>query len=148
MKVRKRRHDSIEILRFGEEYIGRFLNEITRKIRKNVIFRFKNLLIFGLNRCWWRMFETKCVGDNFGTLITDLVCWWTIYTKKHQHNEKVSSIFFPVINVFFTIIKSPTSLWPFFAIHWEIYPCTLRISLGIAYSRYLFKILCIRSTGF
>ena len=39
MKVRKRRQDSIEILRFGEEYIGRFLNEITKTWQK---YFFKN----------------------------------------------------------------------------------------------------------
>ena len=46
MKVRKRRQDSLEILRFGEEYIGRFQNEIL-EIKRN--FRkpnFKALKIF------------------------------------------------------------------------------------------------------
>ena len=38
---------------------------------------------FGLHRCWWRMLETKCVGDKFEMLVTDLIHW-----KKHQHNEK------------------------------------------------------------
>ena len=27
----------------------------------------------GLDRCWWRMLETKCVGDNFQMLVTVLV---------------------------------------------------------------------------
>ena len=25
--------------------------------------------------CWWRKWETKCVGDNFGMLLTDLRYW-------------------------------------------------------------------------
>ena len=33
MKVRKRRQDSLEILRFGEEYIGRFQNEISEFLK-------------------------------------------------------------------------------------------------------------------
>ena len=28
-----------------------------------------------LHRCWWRMLETKCVGDKFEMLVTDLRCW-------------------------------------------------------------------------
>ena len=31
-----------------------------------------------LHRCWWRMLETKCVGDNFAMLATDFRCWWPI----------------------------------------------------------------------
>ena len=36
------------------------------------------------HRCWWRMLETKCVGDKFEMLVTDLHC------ENHQHNEKKS----------------------------------------------------------
>lgn len=79
MKVRKRRHDSIEILRFGEEYIGRFLNEMTLIRAKLSISR---------------------IFDDF-------------YIKSEEL---------------------------FLAFHFEIYHCTLRISIGIAHSRYLFKI--------
>ena len=34
-----------------------------------------------LNRCWWRMLETKCVGDKFEILVTsvgDEMCWWQV----------------------------------------------------------------------
>ena len=30
------------------------------------------------HRCWWRMLETKCVGDTFKMLVTDLRRWWPI----------------------------------------------------------------------
>ena len=33
----------------------------------------------GQHRCWWRMLETKCVGDNFEMLVTDSECSWPIY---------------------------------------------------------------------
>ena len=36
-----------------------------------------------LHRCWWRMLETKCVGDKFEMLVTDLIHW-----ENHQHAEK------------------------------------------------------------
>ena len=39
--------------------------------------------IHRLHRCWWRMLETKSVGDNFEILVTDLRCWWPIlYIEK------------------------------------------------------------------
>ena len=31
-----------------------------------------------LHRCWWRMLETKCVGEKFEMLVTDSGCWWPI----------------------------------------------------------------------
>ena len=31
-----------------------------------------------LHRCRWRMLETKCVGEKFEMLVTDLGCWWPI----------------------------------------------------------------------
>ena len=31
-----------------------------------------------LYRCWWRMWETKCVGDKFEMLISDSGCWLPI----------------------------------------------------------------------
>ena len=34
--------------------------------------------LFWLHRCWWRMLETKCVGDKFEMLVTDSGCWWPI----------------------------------------------------------------------
>ena len=40
-----------------------------------------------LHRCWWRMLETKCVGDKFEMLVTDLIHW-----KKHQHNDSATNI--------------------------------------------------------
>ena len=33
----------------------------------------------GWHRCWWRMLETKCVGDKFKMLVAN---------KNHQHNKK------------------------------------------------------------
>ena len=30
-----------------------------------------------LNRCWWRILETKCFGDNFETIVTVLVVFVT-----------------------------------------------------------------------
>jgi len=36
-----------------------------------------------LDRCWWRILETKCVGDKFEMSLTDLMHW-----ENHQHNEK------------------------------------------------------------
>ena len=36
-----------------------------------------------LHLCCWRMLETKCVGDKFQMLVTDLIHW-----ENHQHNEK------------------------------------------------------------
>ena len=30
------------------------------------------------HRCWWRMLETKCVGDKFEMLMTDSGCRWPI----------------------------------------------------------------------
>ena len=58
----------------------------------------------GLHRCWWRMLETKCVGDNLEILMIDLICWWP---KNHQHNAKKSR------QHKVTIMKlTPTSLSP------------------------------------
>ena len=31
-----------------------------------------------LHRCWWRMLETKCVGDKSEMLVTNSRCWWPI----------------------------------------------------------------------
>ena len=38
----------------------------------------------GLHQCWWRMFETNCVGDRFKMLAKD--------STNHQHNEKIANI--------------------------------------------------------
>ena len=35
----------------------------------------------GLHRCWWRMLETKCVDDNSGMLVTDLLDYFTVIFK-------------------------------------------------------------------
>ena len=43
----------------------------------------KDNKIRGLHRCWWRMLDTKCVGDKFEMLVTDLIHW-----ENHQHSEK------------------------------------------------------------
>ena len=71
------------------QYVGDFFRCITSVTR--------------LHRCWWRMLETKCVGDKFKILVTDLIQWKNDQRKKsptwwfcHQHLKSV------------TIIKSPT----------------------------------------
>ena len=35
----------------------------------------------GLCRCWWRILETKCVGDNYNMLVTV----WSPTSTCHQH---------------------------------------------------------------
>ena len=65
--------------------------------------------IFRLDRCWWGMLETECVGDKFEMLVTDFIHW-----ENHQHNEK-KSITQRLCHQHLksvTIIKSPTSLSP------------------------------------
>ena len=46
------------------------------------------------HRCWWRMLETKCVGDKFKMLMTDSRCWWPIYysDKITNKTKKVANI--------------------------------------------------------
>ena len=40
-----------------------------------------------LHRFWWRMLETKCVGDNYKILVTVLVTNFNISTSRcHQHH--------------------------------------------------------------
>ena len=34
-------------------------------------------ILLRLHRCWWRMLETKCVGDNFEMLVTVLAVFVT-----------------------------------------------------------------------
>ena len=36
------------------------------------------------HRCWWRMLETKCVGDKFKILVTDLM-------TSRQHNDSFTN---------------------------------------------------------
>ena len=44
------------------------------------------------HRCWWRMLETKCVGDKFEMLVIDSECWWPInYIEKIINITKKSS---------------------------------------------------------
>ena len=43
--------------------------------------------IYRLHRCWWRMLETECVGDNFQMLMTDSGFWWPI-----KYIEKITKI--------------------------------------------------------
>ena len=47
-----------------------------------------------LHHCWWRMLETKCVGDKFEMLVTDLIHW-----DYHQHNENSRQHNYSVINI-------------------------------------------------
>jgi len=50
--------------------------------------------VFRLHRCWWRMLESKCVGDKFVILVTDAGYWWPIkYIGKITNiAEKVADI--------------------------------------------------------
>ena len=48
--------------------------------QKNVqIIKILNVMVFGpewrgrLHRCWWRMLETQCVGDNYNMSVTVLL---------------------------------------------------------------------------
>ena len=59
------------------------------------------LHIFRLHWCWWRMLETKCVGDKFEMLVTDSECWWPI-----NYIGKITNITKKVVNI---LILSPTS---------------------------------------
>ena len=57
---------------------------------------------FGLHRCWWRMLETKCIGDNFEMLVTVLAIFENnrpkdvtnieilSLTSKNCHQDKVT----------------------------------------------------------
>ena len=47
--------------------------------------------VFQLHRCWWRILETKCVGD---MLVTDSGCWWPI-----KYIEKITNITKKVANM-------------------------------------------------
>ena len=40
-------------------------------------FRYLTSQTFGLQRCWWRMLKTKCVGDNCEMLVTVLAIFVT-----------------------------------------------------------------------
>ena len=79
-----------------------------------------------LHRCWWRMLETKCVGDKFEMLVTDSGCWWPIkYIKKITNiTKKVANIMIlpPTSEISHhhkvtNITMSPTSLSPFCIFH-------------------------------
>ena len=54
-----------------------------------------------LHRCWWRLLETKCVGDKFEMLVIDSGCWWSI-----KYIAKITNITKKVDNI---MILSPTS---------------------------------------
>ena len=45
------------------------------------------LTLSWLHRLWWQILATKCAGDKFEILVTDLIHW-----KNDQHNEKVADI--------------------------------------------------------
>ena len=90
------------------------LHWIHLNFRNDVESRFRKLKIFWLHRCWWRMLETKCVGDKFEMLLTDLIHW-----ENRQHNEKVANIMIvpPTSQISHhhkvtNITMSPTSLSP------------------------------------
>ena len=46
---------------------------------------------FRLHRCWWQKSETKCVGDNFVMLVTNLIHCKITNIKRHQY-EAVTNI--------------------------------------------------------
>ena len=84
----------------------------------------------GLHRCWWRMLETKCVGDKFEMLVTDSGCRWPI-----KYIEKITNITIKVSNILIlpptsaishyhkvaNISMSPTSLSPFMIIEKKMF---------------------------
>ena len=54
-----------------------------------------------LHRCWWRMLETKWVGEKLKMLVTDPRCWWPI-----KYIGKIATITKTITNI---MILSPTS---------------------------------------
>ena len=73
MKVRKRRQDSLEILRFGEEYIGRFQNVIS-EIERNFLepnfkaWKFSKCRFYARNFC----FEKNNISGFFNISISNI----------------------------------------------------------------------------
>jgi len=51
----------------------------------------------GLHQCWWRILETKCVGDWFRILVTDLI------------REKITNLTKKVVNVMILPLTSEIS---------------------------------------
>ena len=50
-----------------------------------------------LHRCWWRMLETKCVGDNYKILVTVLTIlvtniYYFTFKRCRQHTNDVTKI--------------------------------------------------------
>ena len=52
------------------------------------------MAILRRHRCWWRMLETKCVGDKSMMMVTDSRCWWPI-----SYIEKITNITKKVANI-------------------------------------------------
>ena len=48
-----------------------------------------NIMADRLHRCYWRMFETKCVGDSFGHLVTKI---HYLFTRNSVTNIQKSSL--------------------------------------------------------
>ena len=46
----------------------------------------------GLHRCWWRMLETKCVGDNFEMLVTVLAVTNILYLSTLQPDINIQKM--------------------------------------------------------
>ena len=108
--------------------------------------RFKNLesevakkLFLWLHRCWWRMLETKYVGDNYKMLVTVLAILVTnihyLFTLASGTNiQKMSSTSkfnrqHPQIITNLSQLKSPTSLSPFLLLHtwgWDTIKITMK----------------------
>ena len=92
---------------------------------RTVYFNRTNDVYLGVHRCWWRMLETKCVGDKFVMLVTDSGFWWPI-----KYIEKITKITKKVANIMIlrptskishhhkvtNITMSPTSLSPYYSI--------------------------------
>ena len=53
------------------------LDQERTKLTKNREVWGSYIIYQGLHRCWWRMLETKCVGDTFEMLVTVLVVFVT-----------------------------------------------------------------------
>ena len=84
---------------FGEKKWWQIWNLINylkflKKIRSNVNNKKWSI---GLNRCWWRMLETKCVGDTFEMLAAVLAVFVTnilyhLTWASGINNQKISPV--------------------------------------------------------
>ena len=92
------RDHSLEEVKFHSETYGLHLKILSYKGMARPLRGRKPLL---LHRCWWRMLETKCVGDNFKMLVT-VFCHFGpqhplffYISVRHQHSKDVTKIEIP-----------------------------------------------------